>query len=227
MASDDDGKPQPPGTVTPFTTAGQFAGLARETLESLTGVMNIAGLARETLMAGTGLAGTGHASSSIRAMLSLTSAGVSLAGHITATSRASQTPLAITALSGRASGTLRLRSAYTATVSLSGRIVTAAEASIDLPGIKPVAGTATATSSMRATLGIGLRGRIESMARARIGQLATPIDVAGRIAARSSGKLFVPAQVALSGRIQGRSRGRIYFAPQAAGRSRAVTLNVG
>ena len=163
----------------------------------------------------------------MNATLSLSAGSVSLRGHIPGIRKAQQTPLAITQLFGRAKGTLSLRSAYTARVSLAGRIVTEAEASVDRPGIKPVEGGIKAQSSIRATLGIGLSGRAESMAHAWIGQLPTRVDVGGRAAGRSAAKLFVPAQVALSGRIGGRSRGMLYFAPPAAQRSRAVSLNVG
>jgi hypothetical protein len=230
MADDPPDKPKqdPRDIVTPFTTSGQFAGLARETLGAGTGVMYVAGLARETLMAGIGLDGTGHASSSLRATLSLSSGSVVLGGHITGTSRARQTPLTATNLAGRVKGTLAARTAYTVRVSLGGRIVSEGQGAIELPGVKPGDGRATAQSSLRATLGIRFSARVSGTSRARIGQLPTRTNVAGRIAGRSEGRLFFPAPLALAGRVGGRSRGRLYFAPQAAARrSEAVSLNVG
>lgn len=157
--------------------------------------------------------------------ITATAAGVSLAGHVTTTSAGRQTPVAIAQLVGRAKSTLSLRGGNMPRVFLGGRIAAEARAAIDFK--KPLPGRITAQSSMRAPFGIALRGQATGTSEARLGQLPVHIDVGGRIAGRSTAKLFVPTPLSLSGRIGARSRGSIYFAPQAAQRSRAVSLNIG
>jgi len=226
----EDEKPAPADTPTPFTTAGQLAGVVRETLWSNpTSPLRVAGVVREALISGFGLSGTIGARSSAQGFANTSLATVTLTGRIQATSQLTTSSVFVIALAGRIKATASLNTAYVAPQNLAGRIGGQSSLNMGLSiRLYGMIGTQSAAQSRNLSKTLALSGgRITASSTVRMLPLPTPLSIAGRVTAQSKARLTDPYHVdglSIAGRIGATSAARLWFGGRF---SEFVTLNLG
>jgi len=228
--ADEPDKPAPADAPTPFTTAAELAGLARETLWSnASATLRVAGVVREALISGFGLSGTISAKSSAQGLATSGLTTVSLTGRIQATSQITTSSVFVISLAGRIKATSELNTAYVAPQNLAGRI--GAQSALNMGLSIRLFGRIWAMSeaqsrSLTGTLTLP-GGRITASSTARMLPLPAPLSIAGRVTTQSKMALRDPYHVdglSIAGRIGATSSARLWTGARF---SQFVTLNLG